>query len=131
MFTRILVPTDGTPRSDRALKVAARLARSTGAVITIFHAVPTRTPFGETAPFDPKRLQAQAERVSRAHQIAIDVVHTKSDTPAQAIVAAARKTGASVIVMASHGHRGIDKLLLGSETQRVLARAEIPVLVIK
>lgn len=130
MFTRILAPTDGSRRSNRALTVAARLAHSTGAVLTVFHAVRSESPFGEPVRFDPAKLNARAQSLASRYQLAVDVLHTKSDTPAQAIVAASRKCGASVIVMACSGHKGVASLALGSETQRVLARAGIPVLVV-
>ena len=130
MFTRILAPTDGSRRSNRALTVAARLARSTGAVLTVFHAVRSETPFGEPVRFYPGKLEARARALATRYQLAVEVMHTRSDTPAQAILAAARKCDARVIVMACRGHKGLESLLVGSETQRVLARAAIPVLVV-
>lgn len=57
--------------------------------------------------------------------------HSYSDSPAEAILATAKKFKADLIVMASHGRKGLDKLLLGSETQRVLARTKLPVLVVR
>ena len=130
MFSRILAPTDGSPRSNRALAVAARLAHSTGAVLTLFHAVRSESPFGDPMSFNPAKLRARARSLAKRYQLAVEVVHTRSDTPAQAIVAAAGNCGANVIVMACRGHKGIESLLVGSETQRVLARAQIPVLLV-
>jgi nucleotide-binding universal stress UspA family protein len=131
MFSRILVPTDGSRHANRALGVAARLARQTGAVLTVYHAIRLEGTYGEDASFDAERLRAHADAVARRYQLAVEVEIEHSETPAQAIVAAARRTQATAIVMASRGHGGLERFVVGSETQRVLARSSIPVLVVK
>jgi nucleotide-binding universal stress UspA family protein len=147
MFHNILVSTDGTTRSNRAVKTAAMLARSSGAALTIFHvSAAYRTPYfiegmGFAWPSESAYLkgaereaakllgEARALAAKRGVEAATRQVHG-NDT-AQAIVTAAGKVRADLIVMASHGRKGLDRLLLGSETQKVLARTKIPVLVVR
>jgi nucleotide-binding universal stress UspA family protein len=147
MFRRILVSTDGSPRSSRAIKAAAELARTHGATLTIFYAIPAyRTPYyaegmgfawpSETLYLkgmgrDADRILARARALAAKQGVAPTAVHAQGDDIALAIVAAAGKARADLIVMASHGRKGLGKLLLGSETQKVLARTGIPVLVVR
>ena len=147
MFRHILVSTDGSPRSGRAIKSAAALARISGATLTIFHAIPAyRTPYyaegmgfawpSETLYLkglgrDAARILARARALAAKQGIASTTVHAQGEDIALAIVAAAGKVRADLIVMASHGRKGLGKLLLGSETQKVLARTRIPVLVVR
>jgi len=111
--------------------VAGKLAHSTGAVLIVFHAIRSEGPYGEPVVFDPAKLQRRADTLARRYQLAVEVQCERSDTPAQAIGAAARRVKASAIVMASAGHRGLERMVVGSETQRVLARSGIPVLVVR
>ena len=147
MFHRILVSTDGSPRSSRAIKTAAELAQTHGATLTIFHAIPTyRTPYyaegmGFAWPSETQylkgmgreaaRILAGARALAAKQGVASTAVHAQGDDIALAIVAAAGKARADLIVMASHGRKGLGKLLLGSETQKVLARTGVPVLVVR
>jgi nucleotide-binding universal stress UspA family protein len=147
MIERILVPTDGSARSDRAVKAAASLAAASKGSLTIFHVAPryrlppytegypvdwpTETSFlKETAETTTKML-ARAQKIAAARKVVAKVAQARSDSASDAIVAAARREHATMIVMASHGRRGLEKLLLGSETQKVLARTRLPVLVIR
>ncbi len=147
MYRRILVPTDGTPRSTRAVKTAAALARSGGGLVTLFHSSPEyRTPYyPEGVPIEwptqkdyardsaaaADKLFEKARAICLKEGIDPSTLHEFSDSPADAILAAARKVKADVIVMASHGRKGFEALLLGSETQKVLAKATIPILVVR
>jgi nucleotide-binding universal stress UspA family protein len=147
MFDRILVPTDGSPRSNRAIKSAAALARLSGASLTIFHAIPAyQTPYyvegmgfawpSETLYLkgtirEAARLLVKARALAVKQGITATTRHAHSNDTAEAIVAAAKGSRADLIVMASHGRKGVQKLLLGSETQRVLARTTVPVLVVR
>jgi nucleotide-binding universal stress UspA family protein len=145
MFTHILVPTDGSDLSHTAAVNAVALAKVTGAHLTAFHvAEPYSTrvheehvPIELVLPEDHARhVQQQAaphlEDVKRLAQIAGVRCTTRmalSNFPAEAIVEAAEKLGCDAIVMGSHGRTGFSKLLLGSETQKVLVRTKVPVLV--
>ena len=147
MFKVILVSTDGTAQSNHAVKAAARLAADLGATLRIFHASRTYEalyfPDGAGLAWPPKEnyqkeAAASADKVLKtatalATKIGVKAVtmHSYSASPAEAIIAAAQKSKADLIVMASHGRKGLEKLLLGSETQRVLARTKLPVLVVR
>lgn len=143
MFQHILVPTDGSELSSRALDAAIELAAKLGARIHAFHVIapfPASTYFAEfVLANEPKYTQeatANAERyLADARQRAATAgVHCDSsfevDTrPYSAIVGATRKQQCDLIVMASHGWRGFDRLLLGSETHKVILNGDVPVLV--
>jgi len=146
MFKHILVPTDGSRLSAKAIRVAVRLARDTGARITGAFVIPPYTPpaYGEAAIFvaavSAKRYKAQAAREARKALAAIEIeartagVAYASATqtgynPWEGIVRAAKAKKCDLIVMASHGRRGLAGLLLGSETTKVLTHSKIPVLV--
>lgn len=145
MYKHILVPTDGSKLSDRAIKEAARLAAGTGAKLTLLHAAPTRIwpVYAESAvvmaEFSNKHLRAQmqaegeallAKAAKRAGvQAATEMIFT--DVPWDAIVKTATKLKCDLVVMASHGHRGLAGFLLGSETQKVLTHCKTPVLVVR
>ena len=147
MFRRILVSTDGSPRSNRAIKSAAALARSCGASLTIFHAIPvyrtlyygegmtfawpSETQYLKVAGRTTAKLFARARALAAKQGIAAVTMQAHNVDTSLAIVTAAGKARADLVVMASHGRKGLQKLLLGSETQKVLARTRIPVLVVR
>jgi len=145
MFKHILIPTDGSKLSMRAASAAIELADGLGARVTALFAAPAPTPlvYGNLMPVaymppdqHEKLIERAADRylgaiarVAEAAGVACDRVHVTSDFPADTILQTARKRKCDLIFMASHGRRGIAALLLGSETQKVLAHAKIPVLV--
>lgn len=147
MFKRILCATDGTKRSAHAVKTAAALAHGSGALLTLVHVTPDyRTPYYPDGVMidwpsekDYKRdCKAAADKVfAKDREIAqkegaeAEAVHLFGDSPAAEILGAAKKAKADLIVMASHGRKGFEALLLGSETQKVLARTNVPVLVVR
>lgn len=147
MFKNILVPTDGSAVSRNAAKRAVALAKATGAAITCFHAAPTyRFEFyTDYVPPDfllPAEYAAQAKKVAQRHLDSVAKLaaaagvkftgqYVLSDSPAEAILKAAKTYRCDGIVMGSHGRSGMGKLLLGSQTQKVLASAKIPVVVIR
>ena len=145
MFKHILVPTDGSKLSLKAAKQAVKLAKALGAKITGFYAAPDlgSTYYGDGYILRAPSAGAQAqfaEKQARKYLSAIEVeaaiekvpcavLHVVSESPYEAIVAAAKKTKCDLILMASHGRRGLSGLVLGSETQKVLIHSKIPVLV--
>ena len=147
MFRRIFVSTDGSPRSDRAIKSAATLAHTCGASLTIFHAIPAyRTPYYvegmgfawpsesqymKGADLEATKLLDKARALAEKQGVEAATRQVRGSDISQAIVTAADKARADLIVMASHGRKGLDRLLLGSETQKVLTRVRIPVLVVR
>jgi len=145
MFKHLLVPTDGSPLSCDAVDHAIAFACDAGARITFFHAE-QRLPalyVDMGAIGDPHMLHRFHDgEDSIAHQILGDAERRAKtagvecasftlacDEASEAIVEAVRRRQCDLIFMASHGHRGIGALLLGSETQKVLAHTRIPVLV--
>lgn len=147
MYTRILVATDGSHLSKKAVNSAIELAATCGAQLLAVKVVP-RYPqayFEGSIPLsseDIARIESQwtvsaqvqlaaVEKAAKAKGVATKVIAVKSDVVSDAIVACAKKQKADLIVMASHGRKGIKRLLLGSETQQVLTHAHIPVLVLR
>lgn len=147
MFKRILCATDGSKRSTQAVKTAAALAKGSEALLMLVHVTPDyRTPYYPDGVMidwpsekDYKRdCKAAADKVfekdratAQKEGAQIEAMHLFGDSPAEEILACARKTKADLIVMASHGRKGFEALLLGSETQKVLARTNVPVLVVR
>jgi len=145
MYKNILIPTDGSDASRRAIDAGVKLARLAGARITAVFAAPAATPIlfrgklpaGYATPRENEVLIARAaaghlgviERAAKSARVPCTSVVVKSDFPAEAILGVARKSKCDLIVMASRGRRGLRGLLLGSETQKVLAAGTIPVLV--
>ena len=147
MYKRILVPTDGTPLSKKAVKSAVELAGSLGAELVAVNVVP-RYPMsyfegGVTVSVQEvgriekqwtEQGQALADAVGKAAEAAgvkAKAVTVRSDLVAEAILKAAQKHKCDLIVMASHGRKGLKRLLLGSETQHVLTHGTVPVLVLR
>ena len=146
VLKNILVPTDGSGASRNAARYAVALAKATGAKITALHVAPTHKfeVYEDYVPPDfmmPSDYAAKAKKVSQRH---LDIVrklaesagvrfrgeYTLGDSPAEAIVRAARKYGCDGIVMGSHGRTGMQRLLLGSQTRKVLAASKVPVVVV-
>ena len=146
MFKHILIPIDGTEFSDRVIDAGVRFAKSIDARITGFIAEPEyKTPtHGEivnrtavTMYEHADRARSHAESVlkrigDRAHAegVQFDTDFVENDHAVDAIIDAAEKHHCDLIVMASHGRRGLDRLLHGSAAQGVLSHTQIPVLVL-
>ena len=144
MYKRILVPTDGSEITGKAIETAISLARLTGAEL---YAIAVKEPFpfsaiSEMQPVPPQEFYDDQERVASqrvkaiidAATTAAVVVHAhtvEAVNPWQAIVDHAKDQACDLIVMASHGRRGFSALLLGSETQKVLTHGNLPVLVVR
>jgi nucleotide-binding universal stress UspA family protein len=147
MFKHILVPTDGSPLSDEALDRAVALARDFGARLTILNATAEPpypvTNFGEEGRYDPDKSARFSQHAAEQGQRIIDAalarasaagvnaepVLEQDDTPHRAIIRTAAERDCDLIVMASHGRRGLNALLIGSETYKVLTYCKVPVLV--
>lgn len=147
MYKRILVPTDGSSLSRKAAKSAVELASTLGAEVVALNVVPRYpTSYFEggisVSPSEVARVEKQwaeqgqtlADSVSTAAEkagVKAKAVTVRSDLVAEAILAAAKKNKCDLVVMASHGRKGLKRLLLGSETQHVLTHGNIPVLVLR
>lgn len=147
MYQRILVATDGSPLSKKAVTSAIQLAATCGADMVALKVVP-RYPqayFEGSIPLSAEEISrvegqwaAAAEsqlttvaKAAKARGVVCKGVTVKSDVVSDAIIATAKKHKADLIVMASHGRKGIKRLLLGSETQQVLTHSHTPVLVLR
>lgn len=146
MFKNILVSTDGSKLSGKAIRTAVKLAATTGGKVTgVYVIAPFVAPaYSEGAMYmsaiSPARYKEVTEREARKALAAVEIeartggvqcatMMLTADNPWQGIVRAAESKRAHLIVMASHGRRGLAGLLLGSETTKVLTHSKIPVLV--
>ena len=144
MFKRILVPTDGSDITGKAVQTAIAMAKALGAQI---HVISVKEPFpysaiSEMQPTPPQEFFDAQERLARKRvqgavtQCADAGIDCEAHTveamhPWEAIIDHAKTQQCDLVVMASHGRRGVTALLLGSETQKVLTHSTIPVLVVR
>jgi nucleotide-binding universal stress UspA family protein len=143
MFRHILVPTDGSRLSDVAVQKAIEIAKESDARLTAIH---VGTPFHvitinsealtDTRDAYERHMKEKGREILSAVEKAAEQKGVRcagrfevSEQPYEAIINAAAETGCDLIVMASHGRRGVKGLLLGSETQKVLTHSSVPVLV--
>ena len=147
MYNRILIATDGSPLSNTAVEHGLSLAALTGATVVALKVVPRypRSYFEGSAPLNRDEVKQVEQRWSDAalaelgeikkmgaeQGISVKSVVAKSELIAESIISAATKNNCDLIVMASHGRKGIKRVLLGSETQHVLTHSHIPVLVLR
>jgi nucleotide-binding universal stress UspA family protein len=145
MFKHLLVPTDGSDLSQAASQAAVQFAKSIGARVTGFYAMPrfhvlayrpemvtdTRQEFAKDCKDHAERYLAVIVQAAKAADVPCEAVLQTSDQPYEAIIATAKEKGCDLIMMASHGRRGVQAFILGSETQKVLTHSKIPVLVFR
>lgn len=148
MYKKILIATDGSDLADKALDHGLALARTVGAEVVVvsvtemwsalemsrqaakdaLHAIETY----EKIEADRAKmiLAAGAERAGKAG-VRCETLHVSDRRPSEGILYAARETGCDLIVMATHGRRGVNRMLLGSQTNEVVSHSELPVLVLR
>jgi len=145
MFKTILVPTDGSLLSAKAINAAIEFASGNGSKVigfTVVEPYPISYLAEGSVVIDPdaydKEMQALAEArvkniadAAKARGVTVETEIAVSTSPGEEIVKAAEKFHCDVIFMASHGRKGLNKLFVGSETQKVLASTNLPVLVIR
>ncbi len=149
MYAHILIATDGSQLAARALDQGLKLAKTLGSKVTIVTVTEPAAVIGggyaavAGTGFDPipELIEAQkqvaegvlkaATDVARGHGVEANTVLVDNSFPAEGIIASAEQVGADLIVMASHGRRGLGRLLLGSQTSNVLAHSKVPVLVVR
>lgn len=145
MFKNILIPTDGYPLSRKAIKGAVQFAKEQKARVTGLYVAPPYNPkvSDDTAVIHvvspqeyaartraiARRLLKPIEKAASAAGVACDPLYAFNDYPYEEILRTARRKKCDLIYMASHGRRGISRLLLGSETSKVLAHSKVPVMV--
>lgn len=143
MFKHILLPTDGSPLSEAAMRKGIQFAKALNAKITGICVIPALPYVGCEAEIGAE-FRKQAEEAVQAEVnknllaiakaaneagVECETAKVKSVHPYEAIIEIAAKKGCDLIIMASHGRRGVGALLIGSETQKVLTHSKIPVLV--
>ena len=147
MYQRILVTTDGSTLSKKAVTNAIQLAATCGAELVAMKVVPRypQTYFEGSIPVSADEVgriekqwqDAAQENLAAVHKaatakgVSCKTVTVKSDVVSDAIINTAKKQKVDLVVMASHGRKGIKRLLLGSETQQVLTHSHVPVLVLR
>lgn len=143
MFKHLLLPTDGSKLAQAAILQGVRLAKEAGAKITGVSVAPEfHVLTFDTAMLEDTKAEFLAESRAQAQKnlamltkaaveegVPCDSVVAVGDHPYEAIIRTAEQKGCDLIMMASHGRRGVQALLLGSETQKVLTHCRIPVLV--
>lgn len=149
MYGHILISTDGSEVAQHGVDTGLALASHLGARVTVVVAtepfpLPSRTvaagwvaSASDKAGFEESQKQFAEDVLGRVREAAgrlgvpASTVHVPDAIPATAIVETARSQGCDLIVMASHGRRGLGRLLLGSQTAEVLAHSTVPVLVVR
>ncbi|MDR0250156.1 MAG: universal stress protein [Burkholderiales bacterium] len=147
MYKNLLVATDGSPLSDKAIHQAIDLAVVLKAKIFVFYASPSyplpayaggvvyepisKKEFAAFVTEEAEKILSAAEEKIQKAGLECGRLHVLAATPWEAILDAAKENSCDLIVMASHGRRGISAMLLGSETQKVLTHSSLPVLVIR
>ena len=143
MFKHILIPTDGSDLSRKAILYGVQLAKESGAKVTGLTVTEPYQAAGVDTVFVPvdlgdyeeqsrvlsEKAIEQVKMAAQAAGVSCETIREVHDQPYRAIIDAAHALGCDLIVMASHGRRGISALLLGSETVKVLTHSTIPVLV--
>ncbi len=143
MYKHLLAATDGSELAMKGVDQALALAKALGARITIATVTEpwTAVAYGEMGlgfPIDEyeKNAAENAERILRpactaatTAGIACETVHIKDQFPAEGLIGAAKECGCDLIVMASHGRRGLSRLMLGSQAHRVVTMSNLPVLI--
>ncbi|MBX3584410.1 MAG: universal stress protein [Rhizobiaceae bacterium] len=149
MYKHILISTDGSEVARKGVDHGLSLAKSLGANVTIvtvtepfpYHASAAGAGWvpipADISRYEEGQKQAAQKLLANVREsasrvgVSAAVLHVPDAQPAEAIVETAKTEGCSLIVMASHGRRGIGRLLLGSQTSEVLAHSPVPVLVVR
>lgn len=148
MYQHILVAIDGSDRAAKALEQGLELARCCKARVTVVtvtepwsaldmageareHRPDPIGAFESLAASIAKRILDDAAARAKAHGVTCECLHVKDRRPAEGIIATAQERGCDLIVMASHGRRGVSRLLLGSQANEVLAHCSVPALIVR
>ena len=145
MFKNILVPTDGSKLSMKAVDMAIEFSKATGAALTVLTVIPPypMTPAGDGYVLEPisgdawdkvmkdraDKILAGAEKRAKARKFSVRLMSMRNSLAYDGIIASAKRRKCDLIIMASHGRSSLSALLLGSETTKVLTHSSIPVLV--
>jgi nucleotide-binding universal stress UspA family protein len=145
LYANIIAATDGTDIATKAVAHAAYLASKLGAkltLVTVTEQAPSfaapeigwsvpQSVFDDIRKANAEKSRAILDAAVKATGLKAATIHVEEQAPFQGILEAANKTGADLIVVGSHGHRGLERLILGSQAAKVLSLAKVPVLVVK
>lgn len=148
MYRRILIATDGSELASKAVAHGIEFARKLNVPVTIVTVTEAWsspdliraaahgrqnpvTQYEEMATAAANNILGKAAEIAKSQGVLCDVVHVQDRHPAEGIIAAAEQNGCDLIVMASHGRRGIGRLLLGSHAYEVLTHSKVPALIVR
>ncbi len=144
MYTNLLIASDGSELAGKAVAHGLKLAKALGAKATAVIVSDPWTAFSanDTTPFPVEEYERACEDAAlkvlgdiaaraAAEGVACTTRHIKDQFPAEGIIEAAKTAGSDLIVMASHGRRGMSRLLLGSQANKVVTHSTIPVLIVR
>lgn len=148
MYKHILICTDGSELADKGVEHGLALAGQLGAKVTVLSVTPPLDPraiqaaiqagvddpvlrYGQQVDEEMRTRFAAVTQRATEHGVTLDLIHEVDNFPAETIVRSAKLKDCDLIVMSSHGRRGVQRLLLGSQTAEVVANTEIPVLVVR
>jgi nucleotide-binding universal stress UspA family protein len=148
MYQRILIATDGSETASKAVAHGIALAKELKvpvSVVTVTEAwsafdlakmtrLGSQNPisqYEEMATAAASNILEKAAQIAKSQGVTCELVHVRDQYPAEGIIATAKDKGCDLIVMASHGHRGIDRLLLGSQANQVLTHSKVPALIVR
>ncbi len=145
MFKHLLLPTDGSQASEAAVQKGIQFAKEIAAKVTGLHVIPefhvftyqtemleeTREQFVEESQARAAEFLAVIETAAKEAGVACETAYVVSDHPFEVIIQMAEDKECDLIAMASHGRKGVKAFLMGSETQKVLAHSQKPVLVFR
>ena len=148
MYKHILIATDGSSLATQAVEHGLALAKGRNAKVTVVtvtepwsaadiaHEVRQGRPdpigrFEDVAEVGAKKILDAAAARGAAHGVSCDLVHVRDQHPAEGIIATANDRGCDLIVMASHGRRGVSRLVLGSKAYEVLSHCKVPALIVR
>ena len=148
MYKRILIATDGSELANQALNHGLALAKLDKAPVSVVTVTSDWTPFemaheysrGTTNPVSSyearateaaKAVHDKAGAAAKSQGVDCTLIHVADKTPAEGIVATATDVGADLIIMASHGRRGVNRVLLGSQANEVVTHSKVPVLIVR
>ena len=148
MYNHILIATDGSELASKALAHGIALAKEHKALVTVVTVTElwsaldmaretrqgNRDPLGQyeaVAVAAAKRILDKAGQIATSQGVPCNLLHVPDQHPAEGIVTTAKERGCDLIVMASHGRRGVDRILLGSRAYEVLTHSKVPVLIVR
>lgn len=148
MYNCILIATDGSELADKAVSHGIALANLDKVPVSVVTVTDIWSPFDMAHDYDrgkkdpigsyealaavaARRILDKADEVAKSQDVDCTLIHVTDQHPAEGIIATAKEIGANLIVMASHGRRGINRLLLGSQANEVVTHSTVPVLIVR